>query len=70
MRVDGDREATGLEDAIWGSSSLEPMASTVKVSTAALEADFVLRWTRNESTRGRNGDARGSVSTQPCRFPR
>ena len=70
MRVDGDREANGLEDAIWGSPLLEPTASAVRVLIAALEADLVLRWTRNESSRGRNGDTRGSVSTQPCRFPR
>lgn len=69
MRVDGDREATGLEGRSWG-SSLESTGMMVALSTAALEADFTLRWTLNESTLGRNGDARGSVSTQPCRFPR
>lgn len=74
MRVDGDKDATGLEG-VHRRSLLESVGlieaepfTALPVPVTLGVVDFVLCRTRNESFRGRNGDARGSVSSQMRRF--
>lgn len=72
MRVAGDREATGLEG-VHRRSSLESVEVTMELFTAltlGVGFDSVLCRTRNESLRGRDGDTRGSVSSQGRRLCR
>lgn len=70
MRTDEGIEAIGLEDVATGHHCLLLFPFAGQLSAPDLDVGLVFDCTRNESRLGRNGDDRGSESTQDWRLRR